>query len=127
MKPRILLTALLLAVSVSAQSIKQPELKRTECKVEADPKVESNRVLVCFDEDTETEFPITVGANHLWAKFLDDTQAGVSTVVIEGHDDRVCLAEVRIQDGWVKHPVNAQHKNSDDVCVSVNRSRKPRL
>lgn len=122
-----LFTLLLLTTSVVAQTTPEttePEVKQTQCRVEADPRVESNRVLMCFDEDTGTEFPITISAKHPWAKFLDDAQIGVTTVLIEGREKQVCLVQVQMLDGWVPNPVNARHKASEEVCIPVKRAVK---
>ena len=96
--------------------------KHIECTVEAHPRVESSRVLACFDEDSEKEFKVTVSAGHPWAKYLDDTQVGVSTVVIEGRRGQACLMQVHIQGDLVRNPVNEQI----NACVPVGRQRSKR-
>lgn len=121
MLPVVLLLVALTQQSTPKAIVPVQSPKRVECIVETHPEVESSRVLVCFDEDSQKRFEFTVPANHLWAKFLDDTQVGVSKVVIEGHSNQVCLVEVQIQDGLVRNPANGKHKASKDVCVPVRR------
>lgn len=121
---RLAVVALLaFAVPVLAQDQPkplEPQVQHTKCRVEADPETESNRVLVCFDEVAKEEFTRTVGANHPWARFLVDAQFGVTTVIIEGHEDKVCLRQVRHLGELVKNPVNERI----NVCITVKRRTK---
>lgn len=116
-----MLPVLLGLLLLTAQAQESPtKTKRIECTVEAHPRVESSRILACFGEDSEKEFKVTVSAGHPWAKYLSDTQAGVSTVVVEGHSNRVCLRQVNIQGSLVRNPVNERI----NVCVPVRRGRR---
>lgn len=110
------LAVLLIAISVSAQSgeVKTEEVKRIHCTVQ------SNHVLNCFDEKTETHFPLVIGRRHVWAKHLEDLPEG-ATMEFEGTGNRVCLVQVNIQNGWVRNPANQRYP-----CISVKRKGKAR-
>ena len=100
-----------LLVFALAQEPRKTQPKSIECTVE------TNSILTCFDEEAEREFPLTITPRHPWAKYLDDTQPGVSKVIIEQRGNKHCLIQVKVQGDWVRNPVNERI----NVCVAVRR------
>lgn len=114
MLPVVLLFIALTQQSAPKAIVPVQSPKRIECTVEV------KGALTCFDEEAEREFPLTITSRHPWAKYLDDTQPGVSKVVIEQRGNRRCLMQVHVQGDWVRNPVNERI----NVCVPVRRTRR---
>lgn len=111
-----MLLVLLLGIALAQEPPQKPEPKEIHCTVESESR------LVCFDGETDKEFPLTVTSRHPWAKYLGDTQPGVSKVVIEQRGNKHCLIQVHVQGDWVRNPVNERI----NVCVPVRRGGRRR-